>query len=105
MQSLQYGLEQQRSDDHAMPPKKKKMQNLMQYAGKTKEEIRQIKKEKKQRKLWNKYKEKLEKERQVVAAQFRNNYYWDCFAISSNHETRKANQNMQSTGKSFSKQK
>ena len=49
----------------------------------SKEEVRRVKKEARQRKQWNKYKEKLEKERQVVASQFHNNYYWDCFAIAT----------------------
>ena len=59
----------------------------MKFAGLPKHEIRRLKKEIKQRKQWDKYKLKLEKERQEVAAQFRNNYYWDCFAIDGKGET------------------
>ena len=95
MHSLQYNLNQNTSNEVSKKRKTKKLQDLLKYANMTKEEIRNLKKEKRQRKLWNKYKEKLEKERKEVAAQFRNNYAWDCFAISSNHETKKVNSQLQ----------
>ena len=53
-----------------------------EFAGMTKEQVRKLKKEKKQRRDWNKYKEKLEKERAEVAKQFKSSYYWHSYVIS-----------------------
>ena len=49
------------------------------YEGMNKEQIRHAKKERRQRKEWQKYKEKLQAEREEVAKQFRSNYYWNSY--------------------------
>ena len=65
--------------------KKERMQHLKQlkkrmlYEGMTKDEIRAIKKEKRSRKMWNKYKVKLNEERKGIQKQFFNSYFWNCF--------------------------
>ena len=63
----------------SMPAPNKKGKRASKFEGMTKEEVRQLKKEQKQRRLWNKYKAKLQKEREEVSKQFRNSYYWNCF--------------------------
>ena len=50
--------------------KKIKKDTAAQYEGLTIEQIRQIKKEKRSRREWNKFKDKLHKERVEVANQF-----------------------------------
>lgn len=49
------------------------------YEGMSKEQIKQIKKEKRQRREWNKYKDKLLKERDEVTKHFHSSYYWNSF--------------------------
>ena len=64
--------------------KKRKSQNRApEYEGLTKEQIKKLKKEKKQRKLWIKYKEKLITERNETTAKFHSSYYWNSFVISN----------------------
>lgn len=60
--------------------KKKKKPKII-YDGLSKEEIQHIKKEKRQRREWNKYKEKLVLERNKVTEQFHSSYYWNSFVI------------------------
>ena len=45
----------------------------------TNEQIKHAKKERRLRKEWNKYKEKLEAERQEIAKHFKSNYYWNSY--------------------------
>ena len=65
-------------------PDKKRKPN---YEGMTKEQIKQAKKEKRQRRNWNKYKEKLAKERDEVTKTFHNNYYWNSFVNTGSPKT------------------
>ena len=56
-----------------------KKPNKINYDGLSKDQIRQLKKEKRQRREWNKYRDKLLKERDEVTKQFHNSYYWNSF--------------------------
>ena len=47
----------------------------------TKEQVVKIKRELKERKLWEQHKQKLVKERQALQKKFFNSYMWNCFAI------------------------
>lgn len=48
----------------------------------TKDQIKQLKKEKRSRKEWDKYKEKLIEKRNEVTKQFHNNYYWNSYVVA-----------------------
>ena len=58
---------------------RKKSKVKPNYAGMTKEQVRALKKEKRQRRDWEKYKTKLLKDRDEVTALFHNSYYWNSF--------------------------
>ena len=61
-----------------MPASQNKRKKV-NYEGLTKDQIKQVKKEKRQRREWNKYKDKLLKERDEVTKQFHSSYYWNSF--------------------------
>ena len=64
--------------NQSMPASQKKHKKP-NYEGMTKDQIKQAKKEKRQRREWNKYKDKLLKERDEVTKQFHSSYYWNSF--------------------------
>ena len=49
----------------------------------TKEQIKAVKKEKKKRRAWDKFRDKLLKERDEQTVKFHNNYYWNSFVPST----------------------
>ena len=51
------------------------------YEGMTREQVVKTKREMKERKLWEKHKQKLIRERQALQKKFFNSYMWNCFAI------------------------
>jgi len=71
----------------SLPHSQRKRKQKPNYEGMTKDQIKQLKKEKRSRKEWDKYKEKLIEKRNEVTKIFHNNYYWNSYVVSHNKPT------------------